>query len=178
MRGLRVVLVLQLAFFAGWGALLLTSHRDAATVWLETAPVDPRDLLSGHYVALRYAIAAPDTGDCAALRAEAAGGQLFVALAPSGRTVATTQGPAALVEAVRCQATPPEPGAGVTWIVGTLAAPGGDGFTLQFGIERFYVPEDSPLRQARSGEVVAKVAIDDAFRPRLVALIGILRPTD
>jgi uncharacterized membrane-anchored protein len=174
------VLVLQLAFFAGWGTLLLTSHRVAATVWLETAPVDPRDLLSGHYVALRYAIAAPDAGDCTALRAESAGGELFIALAPSGRTVATTQGPAALAEAVRCQATPPEPaaGAGATWIVGTLAAQGADGLTLQFGIERFYVPEDSPLRQARSGDVVAKIAIDDAFRPRIVDLVGILRPTE
>jgi len=32
-------------------------------------PVHPRDLLSGHYVALRYLIASPSTPDCKALLA-------------------------------------------------------------------------------------------------------------
>ena len=43
---------------------------------------------------------------------------------------------------------------------------------VTYGIERFYVPENSELRDARSGSVVAKVAINDASEPRLVDLVS------
>src|SRR6185436_20888926 len=56
-RWLYVALAAQVLFFSAWGARLLTSHRDVGIVWLATEPVDPRDLLSGNYVALRYPIA-------------------------------------------------------------------------------------------------------------------------
>jgi len=39
------------------------------------------------------------------------------------------------------------------------------------------VPEDSPLRHTHGGEVVAQVAVNDRFRPRLVDLVPTLRPT-
>ena len=41
-----------------------------------------------------------------------------------------------------------------------------------------YVPEDSTLRTAQSGSVVAKVAINEAGEPRLLALVTIQRPTE
>jgi uncharacterized membrane-anchored protein len=176
MTALRIVLALQLAFFAAWGARLLTSHRAAETIWLETAPIDPRDLLSGHYVALRYPIASADAPGCAALRAERAG-SIHVRVAASGRMIATAEGMVDVWQAVECRRQAPDAAAGQTWIAGETGSPWGRGEPAVFGIERFFVPEASPLRQARSGQVVAKVAVNEAFRARIVDLVALRTAT-
>ena len=54
MNTLRVALAAQIVFFAGWATYLFHSHADAREVWVETAPVDPRDWISGQYVALVF----------------------------------------------------------------------------------------------------------------------------
>jgi uncharacterized membrane-anchored protein len=166
----------QLAFFAAWGGYLLTSHRDAHVLWLETVPVDPRDLLSGHFVALRYQIALSDAAGCATLRDAGRATTVYVRLEPRGATAATTEGPVVLSTAVACQAERPAPAPGGQWIAGELGAEQARG-EIVYGIERFYVPETSPLRTVRSGQVVAKVMINDAYRPRLVDLVPVRQPT-
>lgn len=165
-RWLRVALAAQLLFFAGWGARLLTSHRDAGIVWLATEPIDPRDLLSGHYVALHYAIAAAAFGACEVPAHERGGTIVWIALAPTGAPIETTVGPVVPSEAVGCRLAPPEDGTGV-WIMGRLDVDG----RVIYGIERMFVPEDDPRREARSGSVVAQVALNDRFEPRLVDLV-------
>ena len=162
---LRIVLVAQLAFFALWGGHLLTSHRGADVIWLATEPVDPRDLLAGHFVALRYPIAVPSAGRLGLHN----GDRVFVRLAPSGKTVATTAGDVEVSSAVEWTTSARDVEAGKTWIVGTVDGQRGD--TLVFGIERFFVPEDSPLRNVRGGDVVAKVAINASSQPRIVDLV-------
>lgn len=166
---LRGVLLAQLAFFGIWGAMLLTSHRVVDVVWLATEPIDPRDLLSGHYVALRFQIAAPAKAGCA-LPAEGTSQRVWVQLSPVGETVATDQGVQAISEPVACRTTPPEDAEDQVWIVGELGPASGTG-SIVYGIERFYVPEDSPLRSAQTGSVVGEVAINDEFQPRLVGLL-------
>ena len=163
---LRLALAAQLLFFAGWGGLLLTSHREAGIVWLATEPVDPRDLLSGHYVALRYSIASPIGPDCTA----PADGDVpvWVQLVESGETIPTDDGYAVVSDAIACQAWPPDAGTDVVWIAGKLDASG----RIVYGIERMFVAEGSPLRQSTSGTVVAKVALNDRFEPRLVGLVS------
>ena len=60
MSRLKIVLILQLLFFAAWGGFLLSSRNsDSPEFYLETVPVDPRDLISGTYVALTYDLAEP-----------------------------------------------------------------------------------------------------------------------
>lgn len=165
---LRGALAAQLAFFGVWGALLLTSHRDVEVVWLATEPVDPRDLLSGHYVALRFTIATPDKAGCA-LPPAGTSHRVWVQLAPVGETVATDEGWQAISEPVACRTTPPPDPGGQVWIAGEIGAAAGGG--IVYGIERFYVPEHSPLRYAFTGSVVGEVAINEAFEPRLVDLV-------
>lgn len=166
---LRVALAAQVLFFAAWGARLLTSHREVGVVWLATEPVDPRDLLSGHYVALRYRIAAAATAHCDAQEPGAPETPVWVRLAPVGDAVATAEGTAVVSEALGCQTTAPEPSPDAVWIAGRLDPGSG---RIVYGIERMFVGEDNPLREARSGTVVAKVAVNDEFEPRLLALLS------
>lgn len=176
MRGvLRGVLALQVAFFAMWGhslesAFVPGAGRDdkVATVWLATEPVDPRDLLAGHFVALRYGIMDPEHAKCATpLVAD----RVYVELAPSGKRVATTEGEVEIADAVSCRTDAPPPGDGHVWIVGRRDATPGR-IRLVYGIERMYVAESSPLRTAKSGDVVAKVAVNAKFAPRLMSLVA------
>jgi uncharacterized membrane-anchored protein len=169
---LRLALAAQLAFFAGWGGLLLTSHRDAAVVWLATQPVDPRDLLSGHYVALRYPIDSTIGPDCT-VPPEGESVPVWVQLAENGETIPTGDGYVVVSDGVACQPWPPDPGTGVVWIAGKLESSG----RIVYGIERMFVAEGSPLREATSGSVVAKVALNDRFEPRIVGLVSKTAPT-
>lgn len=174
-RWLRIALAAQLVFFAAWGAQLMTSHRDVGIVWLATEPVDPRDLLSGHYVALRYRIASVATTQCERPSKDAGTTTVYVRLAAIGEPVATAEGMAVVSEPVGCQTTIPDPAPGLVWIAGQLDPDGG---RILYGIERMFVGEDNPLRGARSGSVVAKVAINDQYQPCLVGLISKTTPTD
>ena len=167
-RWLYAALAVQLLFFAGWGTRLLTSHRDVAIVWLATEPVDPRDLLSGNYVALRYAVArthCEQDGDPTGKAVI----PVWVQLVTDGDEVPTAESSATLASAIDCRTTPPDSRDGAIWMRGRLD-PERD--RISFGIERMFVGEDDPLRQATSGSVVAKVAINDDFEPRLVALVS------
>jgi uncharacterized membrane-anchored protein len=172
---LRVALALQVLFFTAWGARLLTSHREASVVWLATEPVDPRDLLSGHFVALRYRIASAATALCERPEPEAGETPVYVRLAAVGDPVTTTEGPAVISEPVACQTSVPARSVDAIWIGGRLDPASGQ---IVYGIERMFVGEHDPLRAARSGTVVAKVAINDQFEPRLLALISKRTATD
>lgn len=173
MRTLRLALLAQIAFFAIWGGSLLSSHRVAETVWLETSPFDPRDLLAGHYVALSYPLENEARNLCGEEPAMREAERVYLRLEASGRVV-TEQGAVALSRPVACRAVVPEEGSG-TWIQGRRDLPDQ---RIRFGLERFYVPEDSPLRRAQSGEVVAEVAINPGYEPRLLALRPRFQLTD
>ena len=172
---LRIALAAQIAFFAFWGARLLTSHRDVAVVWLATEPVDPRDLLSGHYVALRYGIASATTAQCQRAGEITSPTTVYVQLASSGETIATAEGLAAVSEPVACQTTIPHQSREPVWIAGQLEPGNG---RIVYGIERMFVGEGNPLREAQSGSVVAKVAINEQFEARVLDLVSKRAPTE
>jgi uncharacterized membrane-anchored protein len=174
---LRIALAAQLAFFGIWGAALLTSHQGAPVVWLATQPIDPRDLLSGHYVALRYRISSSTSAGCEVREGASDESVVYVRLEKTGELVYTKDGPVEISEAVACREDLPIPSAGEHWIVGRLGATRRRD-DIAYGIERFYLPEDSPLRDARSGEVVAKILIADGFEARIVDLVETLQPTE
>jgi uncharacterized membrane-anchored protein len=165
---LRIVLAAQLAFFGVWGAALLRSHAGAPSVWLATEPVDPRDLLSGHYVALRYPISS--TAGCGA----PAGTTVWVRLAETGETATTADGPVSLVHTAGCVTERPVTAPGERWIKGAVEPERGRD-RITYGIERFYVAESSPLRDARSGQVVARIALADDGTARIEALVPLAR---
>lgn len=172
MKALRWVLLAQIVFFAVWGGFLATSHRVAREVWLRTGPVDPRDLLAGHYVALTYPLIQSAEELCDSVRPRNSPGPVYVRLAPRPEPVLTTEGPVTVSHGVECRADPPRGDAG-TWIAGERR-PQPATRRIQFGIERFYVPEASPLRHVPSGQTVARIALNDAHMPRIVDLVPTL----
>ena len=162
---LRLFLAAQLLFFAAWGGWLLSDCSSASPeFYLETMPVDPRDLVSGTYVALNYAIAAP--GTCGALADGANWGTVYVKLEDRGRTANTPAGPARIYEASACAKAPAD---GV-WARAEFSPGFGGSPRPVYGIERFYVNENDPLKDARAGSVIARVKLGRNNRLMLLGL--------
>lgn len=167
MSGLRLVLGLQLLLFTAWGGWLIASRNtDSPEFYLETEPVDPRDLLSGTYVALNYDVSNPRLGRCPRRSRDL--GALFVKMEDRGKKVETESGTATVYEAVDCHKNPPqEPG----WTKADMKYSAGR-TVATYGIERFYLNENDPLKDAKSGSVLAKVKID---RNRNLVLLDLVK---
>ncbi|GAB4033135.1 MAG: hypothetical protein Fur0012_12430 [Elusimicrobiota bacterium] len=103
---LKILLILQILFFAVFGGWLYINREGfVSEFWLETAPVDPRDLLSGTYVALRY-VQEEKVSKCAEM-----GGlsdySLWVEFAPSQKNYKLSDGRSgAYYEAINCSSKP------------------------------------------------------------------------
>jgi len=166
MSKLKIVLGLQLLFFVIWGGMLLSSRNTPSQeFYLETTPVDPRDLLSGTYVALNYEITTPSDGDCSRLMRSAV--SLYVRLEDRGKTANTEQGPAPVYEATDCSTAEP---ASSGWARAT-AQPSFGRPAARYGIEKFFINENDPRKDARSGSVLAKVKIDGTRHLVLLDLV-------
>lgn len=167
---LKYVLAVQLLFFAVWGGWLVSSRgTSAGDFYLETEPVDPRDLLAGTFVALNYPIGRPEV--CAGVLKDAAyTGPLYVRLADTGVRVATSAGPVPVYGAAACAGIPGPDG---LWALGQLTARGPFSFgaRIRYGIERFYLNENDPRRGASSGSVLAKVRLGRGHRLFLLDLV-------
>ena len=165
MSKLRIVLGLQLLFFVIWGGFLLSSRgADSPEFYLETAPVDPRDLISGTYVALTYDISRPTAGRCAR---NDKFGLLFVKLEHRGKMADTEAGQVPVYEAVDCDKNPPaEPG----WAGASMQFTFG-GMNAVYGIEKFFLNENDPRKDALSGSVLAKVKVDKNRKLVLLDLV-------
>jgi uncharacterized membrane-anchored protein len=176
MSKLRAVLMFQLAFFAVWGGYLLAVDKSSpGGIYLETEPVDPRDLLSGTFVALNYAIGEPKSGVCQNLIGARRGSSIFVRLEKSAKTAAAGGRTLPIFEAAECALQPA--GDGELWARGTVDAPfSWRGPGVSYGIEKFFVNENSPMKNARSGSVLAKVKLDRFHNLRLETLLIKDRP--
>ena len=167
-RRLFVALVLLHALvLLGWGATLERARARATHVRLQVLPVDPRDLLRGDFIALRFAISTlseahfvgrpPDWSDI--------GHPVYVVLVPKdGLHVAAA---ASLDRAAL-------PSGAGRLIVGRVMYAPQPGRTsprplgVEYGIERYYVPEGkgTPPPGRREAEV-AITADGRAFLERL-----------
>jgi uncharacterized membrane-anchored protein len=119
---LRIILALQILGLVGLYAYYAYNEQVGKTYLLKVEPVDPRDLLSGDYVSLRYTISAlpdtlPDVGTD--------GGEVvYVALRSAGT----------VWEIGEVNQTPPT--GDVPYLKGRAYSR-----WIQYGIERYYVPE-------------------------------------
>ena len=169
MNKLRLVLILQLAFFAAWaGWLFFSSSRTTAEFCLNTVPVDPRDMLSGTYLALAYDISRPKGTDCETVLREDLYSSVYVQLAPGGASVKTGGKELPLYTAVACSSARPAPD-GKIWVTGRSRSRWVQ--QIDYGIEKFYISEDNPLKSSKSGEFAARVKMDGLGNLRLVDLI-------
>lgn len=154
----RWTLLAQVLFFTGWAGWQEWVKTSAPLVYLETLPVDPRDLLSGQYLQLRYRIGMVDTLPGFPSPAPSGPTPVAVLLKPSmpvpvgGKTYT-------LWQAVQCQVPPPESldtPQGL-WVVGTRISVNN---TL-FGIEHYYFNEKraAELSQIRSGKIYVEAGV-------------------
>jgi uncharacterized membrane-anchored protein len=161
------LVVLQTVVLLGWAATLELARARAALVRLEVVPVDPRDLLRGDYVALRYAISTLKDAQLVGRRPEWSDVDqtVYVALAPKDGVH--------VVAAASLDRRALTLGPGQLLIVGRLRHAAGSRASsgplgVEYGIERYYVPEGKGnLPPGRQEAEVALTADGRAFLARL-----------
>ncbi len=138
------IVALQALFLLGWAGYHETVRITAPSIRLKALPVDPRDILRGDYMTLNYEISRPDkfvkrTGE---LR-----GEVFVVLRPEGRYHVIDE-----ILTVAPAADDPR-----LW-VGATAWGAEDNPRLEYGIERFFVPEGRGTPQFTRIEVDVSIS--------------------
>ncbi|MBR0711504.1 GDYXXLXY domain-containing protein [Bradyrhizobium liaoningense] len=132
--------------------------RDGREVTLQTQPVDPRDLLRGDYVVLRYDISQLPAGSLTGKPSGTRNPVVFVKLAPNAN---------GLYEAVSVHAEPvpvttPEIliRGRVSYSCGSTSPIFCDKLTVKYGLESYFVPEGEgrTLEQARNQQKLRVVA--------------------
>jgi len=167
-RRLFVALVLLHALvLLGWGATLERARARAPHVRLEVLPVDPRDLLRGDFIALRFAIStlteaqfvgrAPDWSDV--------GHPVYVALVPKDGVYVAA---AASLDRAALSSRAGRLIVGRVMYAPQMGRASRMPFGIEYGIERYYVPEGkgNPPPGRREAEV-AITADGRAFLERL-----------
>jgi len=151
--------LVQIAFFALWGfsesRKLSQGLSEHGEFLLETYPVDPRDLLSGQYMALRLKIS--DASKWLPVDSRDLSGCAVLIKAKSVVTV--NQRPYQVYSSIGAERPAPEelPAAlpGQIWV----RAQSGPNARLVFGIERYYFGEDrkDEMNRMRGGQFYARV---------------------
>lgn len=156
-----VAILIQCALLVLMVADRMQILQDGAEVTLQTQPVDPRDLLRGDYVVLRYDISQLPAGALAGQPTAERNPVVFVKLAPN---------PNGLYEAVSVHAEAVPVKAPEVLIRGRLAnysASCGsprrvfcDKLVVHYGLESYFVPEGEgrKLEQARNQQKLRVVA--------------------
>ncbi len=134
-RWFALVVGLQAAFLLGWAGFNEWSRSTAPTILLETAPVDPRDFLRGDYLVLSYKISrvpAPASHDPRKAFSDY-GREIWVTLRRDGRFHVVESTSWTLPAS-------PEPD---RFIVRghTMGESGAGQLRVNYGIEKFFVPE-------------------------------------
>jgi uncharacterized membrane-anchored protein len=134
--------------------------RTGTEVKLEARPVDPRDFLRGDYVTLNYNISSVPGGDI--LESATTGMPVFVKLAPNRDGFYETVS----VHTAPVDVTSPDVlirgriRGGIIYYRGKAACPNGCTLQVQYGIERYFVPEGEggKIEAARNARKLAVVA--------------------
>lgn len=157
-RWVWLVLAAQLIGLLGWAAYHETVRRTAPTVLLKTRPVDPRDILRGDYMILSYEISRPAK---AVKRPEILNDEVYVVLKPEG------------THHVIDEILSEEPAAtdSRTWVRATAQGGFGD-LSLDYGIDRYFVPEGRGTPSFKVMEIEASVSAQHRLYIRRVFLDG------
>jgi uncharacterized membrane-anchored protein len=131
-RWLQWLVAAQVLFVLGVAAAGYATGALGQSIWLRTAPVDPRDLLYGDYVRLNYSISQLPGhlwhGAQLPRRQQAA----YVLLEPRNGSY----------EAVGVYSEKPETQPNQAILRGSVQDVWRRGLRLRYGLERYYVPED------------------------------------
>lgn len=142
-RWVWVVVALQAVVLLAWATYHENIRRSAPTVRLKTLPVDPRDIIRGDYMILNYEISRAG----AAGRGAGAGGDVFVVLKPVGAHHVIS-------EILTDEPMEDDPR---LWVrANAFGSP--EDLRLDYGIERFFVPEGRGTPRFNTLEVEASVS--------------------
>jgi uncharacterized membrane-anchored protein len=140
------VVVFQILFFAGWAVREEMRFLPGAgeSILVRTVPVDPRDLLSGQYMALRYEFSRRDGFE--------GGREVWVVL---------REYEGFFVPRLFLPVRPAEIDPGEVVIRGRVV----NSSSFEFGIERYFVPEGTPTPPGNS--ITVRLRIGDDYFPRI-----------
>lgn len=142
------IVVVQVLVIVGMAAGREMTLRTGDEVTLQTAPVDPRDLLRGDYVVLQYEISTIQGFDVIRLNTKP-GDTVYVRLAEhNGVWVEDGIGRRPFDEFD-------------TMIRGTVTRVSHDQMWVEYGIEQYFVPEGRGHEIQRARDVDVAVALDD-----------------
>lgn len=156
-RCVWMVVALQVVVLLGWAGYHEWVRTTAPTVRLKTLPVDPRDILRGDYMILNYEISAAKAPSID----PRVNSRVFVVLKP--------QGAYHVVDTVLTE--PPPADDSRMWVHATASGKPGE-LTLDYGIERFFVPEGRGTPRFETLEVEASVSSAHHLYIRRVLLDG------
>lgn len=149
------LVAVQLIIVLGFFAQRMYTMRVGREVVLETRAVDPRDLIRGQYVDLRYEIGLIPAG-MIEQKNIVAGDTMFVSLQYNEYT--------GVYHVSRISKTPPNDFE--LFIRGTVHsgliddARNGNSLQVGYGIERYFIPATTPIETWRSGRVRVHVRVD------------------
>lgn len=154
--------LLHAAVLVFWGASLEYALAGASRIRLETAPIDPRDLLRGDYIRLNFKVSdiPMSAFDSSGYRARP-GDRVYVSLRPTGGVYELA------AASLWREALPVPPGH--LLLAGRVEYPRvSQAVHVLYGIERYYVPEGkgTPPR----GKIEAEVALTKHGRPLLTRI--------
>lgn len=141
-RWFYLVVGLQILFLLAEAANNEIALRRGQVVTLKVVPVDPRSLFMGNYMDLRYDIS---TIDLSSVRHEGPADlfryrtTVYVGLIP--------RKPWALARNVTV--TPPSPEETMLYLRGRIADSYGSTITIEYGLERYFIPETAQERVKR-----------------------------
>ena len=156
-----LVVVLQLLFLVAQAANNEIALRAADIVYLRMVPVDPRSLFMGNYMDLNYDISSIDLSHVRVLGSRSNyncyNATIFAGLRPSK--------PFAKLVAVSNR-MPSNP-SGLVWLRGTVSETRDHNPRIEYGLERYYIPEGKEDevarlpwgREGRQRQITVEVAV-------------------
>ena len=142
---LRLLIAAQVLYVLGVAAAGYATAALGQNIILTTTPIDPRDLLYGDFVRLRYNISEmPRRLWHDAAQPPRRRQAVFVLLAPGPDSVST---------AIGVYSSAPKPGANQAVLRGWVTHAYPASFALRFNLERYSVPEGSGLRLEKAGRL-------------------------
>ena len=160
-RWLWVIVALQAVFLLTWAGYHETVRHMAPTIRLKTMPVDPRDLLRGDYMTLNYEISRHRSTSPEGRNRD----EVCVVLKPAGNYQAIDE----------ILTHDPLPEDERLWVYATASGRDGD-LRLEYGIERYFVPEGRGTPSFKNIEVEASVSPTHRLYIKHVRLDGKLFP--
>jgi uncharacterized membrane-anchored protein len=138
-RWFYLIVGLQLLFLAGEAAKYHLALTRGRAVFLKVAPVDPRSLFLGNYMALRYDISSLDLSKIAhdpQLSHASDGDTVYVVLVPAKPWARAVE--VAAAEPPRSEARP--------FLKGRVEGVYHNTLWVDYGLERYYIPEAAQER--------------------------------